>query len=63
MAANPYPFPTDEPKITLTRTELFKLMGELALPPFYGHPEADSWECGSLAIIIIKRVDELFDGH
>lgn len=49
--------------VTLTRSELFQMMGACALPPFVGHPEADSWDCAPLASHITEQVDALTAGR
>jgi hypothetical protein len=50
----------DEVQAVFTRSEIFELMGECALPPFRDHPEASSWDCAPMAEDIIKVVDRIF---
>ena len=53
----------NSPTITLSKQELFMLLGEVALPPFIGHPEADTWDCAPIASDIIERVEARFAGR
>ena len=53
----------DLPTITITQSELYMLLGEAALPPFPGHPEADSWDCAPMASHVIEIVEKRFAGR
>lgn len=46
--------------VLVTRGDLYRLLGQLALPPFVGHPEADSWDCAPLASTLIPVVERFF---
>lgn len=50
----------DEVQAVFTRSEIFELMGECAIPPFAGHPEADSWNISDMIQPIIAAVDRAF---
>lgn len=52
--------PTKEVQAVFTRSEILELMGECALPPFYGHPEANDWPIAPMANRVIAEVDRAF---
>lgn len=49
--------------VAFTRSELYELLGELALPPFPDHPEADGWACAPMSEHIIERVEDVTFGR
>lgn len=49
--------------VALTRSALFQLLGELALPPFVGHPESSGWDCAPLAEHLARRIEEATAGR
>ena len=52
----------DEP-ITVKGSDLLMLAGQIALPPFVGHPEAGSWDCAPLAEDITAKVQAFHEVH
>lgn len=46
--------------VTMSRSAMLQLMGQVALPPFKDHPEASSWDCAPMAEDLIEVVEELF---
>jgi hypothetical protein len=50
------------PTVTLSRSELYMLLGEVALPPFVDHPESSAWDCAPLVAVIEAKVEKRLAG-